>query len=203
MSPDPCGTGTATHFYREREFDLPAAKLLPGEYHVADVDMVLTTVLGSCVSACIWDRARGIGGMNHFMLPDTGDADSGAAGRYGVHAMELLINALMKGGARRDRLEAKLFGGGNVMRNFTTFNVGEHNAAFARRFLETEKIRIAGADLLDIHARRVAFFPHTGRAFVRKLREDVEVTTAERRYRNALRQAGPVLRGGDIDLFQV
>ncbi|CAN5192095.1 chemoreceptor glutamine deamidase CheD [soil metagenome] len=197
-------SGTATHFYHDRAFDLPAAKVLPGEYQVSADDMVLTTVLGSCVSACIWDRAAGVGGMNHFMLPDTGEPDAtGAAGRYGVYAMELLINELMKRGARRERLEAKLFGGGNVMRNFTTLNVGERNAAFAEKFLETERIRVTARDLLDIFPRKVAFFSKSGRALVKKLREDTSaaVGTLESRYRQTLQVAKPVVAGGDVDLF--
>jgi chemotaxis protein CheD len=202
--PHPTGAGTATHFYYDTTFGHDAAKILPGEYYVASDEMVLVTVLGSCVSACIWDRTTGIGGMNHFMLPETGEVDlAGAAGRYGTYAMELLINELMKKGARRDALEAKLFGGGNVMRNFTTLNVGERNAAFAEKFLETERIRVTAKDLLDIYPRKVVFFTHSGRALVKKLREDRSETIVkiESKYKSTLAVAKPATTGGDIELF--
>lgn len=198
------GAGTATHFYFDTSFHHPAAKILPGEYYVSKEEMVLVTVLGSCVSACIWDKTTGIGGMNHFMLPETGEADlTGAAGRYGTYAMELLINELMKNGARRDSLEAKLFGGGNVMKNFTTINVGERNAAFAEDFLKTERIKVTAKDLLDIYPRKVVFFTHSGRALVKKLREDRADTIVkiESKYKSTLAVAKPATTGGDIELF--
>ncbi|MGA2551722.1 MAG: chemoreceptor glutamine deamidase CheD [Burkholderiaceae bacterium] len=160
--------------YFDRQFNLRAAKILPGEYYVTTHDMVLVTVLGSCVSACIRDRRTGSGGMNHFMLPD-GGVDSrdplSSTARYGVFAMEMLINELLKLGAARADLEAKVFGGGNVMAGFTQANVGQRNATFVREFLRIERIPLVAEDLLDIHPRKVYFFPATGRVLVRKLRE--------------------------------
>ena len=117
----------ATNFYYDRTFDCDAAKILPGEYYFSGKDMVIVTVLGSCVSACIRDRVSGIGGMNHFMLPDGGGDENSpvsASMRYGNYAMEILINELLKAGARRENFEAKVFGGGNVLRGFTAINVG-------------------------------------------------------------------------------
>src|SRR5919107_5888469 len=108
----------ATNVYYDRTFDCDAAKILPGEYYYTCKDMLIVTVLGSCVAACIRDRVSGIGGMNHFMLPDGGDSDNpliSASARYGTFAMEVLINELLKNGARRENLEAKVFGGGNVL----------------------------------------------------------------------------------------
>lgn len=198
------GAGTASRFYFDHAFHHQAAKILPGEYYVSSEEMVLVTVLGSCVSACIWDRSTGIGGMNHFMLPETGGTDlCGAAGRYGTYAMELLINELMKKGARRDCLEAKLFGGGNVMKNFAALNVGERNAAFAEEFLKTERIRVTAMDLLDIHPRKVVFFTHSGRALVKKLKEErgETIVKIESRYKSSLAVAKPATTGGDIELF--
>ncbi|WP_085314242.1 chemoreceptor glutamine deamidase CheD [Derxia lacustris] len=200
----PRGSGTATHFYFERQWNAPAVKILPGEYFVSEEEVVITTVLGSCVSACIWDRTTGIGGMNHFMLPETGEADfTGAAGRFGTYAMELLINDLMKKGARRENLDAKLFGGGNVMKNFTTINVGERNAAFAEKFLTTERIRCSAKDLLDIYPRKVVFFSHSGKCMVKKLKEDrgETVVKLESQYKTKLQVAKPAVSGGDIELF--
>lgn len=198
------GFGTATHVFHDRQFNLPSVKILPGEYYGSEHDVIVSTVLGSCVSACIWDRSTGRGGMNHFMLPDTGEKDfSGAAGRFGTYAMELLINDLMKHGAKRDSLECKLFGGGNVMRGFTTINVGERNAQFAIDFLKTEKIRITAQDLLDIYPRKVIFFTKTGKAMVKKLREDVasSVVKLESTYRSALQTEKVAQSGGDVELF--
>jgi chemotaxis protein CheD len=160
-------------------------------------------VLGSCVSACICDRAAGIGGMNHFMLPGADasrEADPvGLAGRYGVFAMERLINELIKRGGRKASFEAKLFGGGHVMRNFTTMNVGERNATFVLDFLRTEGIRVVSHDLLDKFPRRVVFFPASGRALCKKLAQaDDSLVAAEQQYTARLR-TGSV--AGDVELF--
>jgi chemotaxis protein CheD len=195
--------GEARTMYFEREFDRNAVKLLPGEYFVSHDDIVLTTVLGSCVAACMWDRNARIGGMNHFMLPgDAGPAELdpvGSAGRYGVFAMERLINELIKRGARKVNLEAKVFGGGAVLKNFTALNVGRRNAEFVLQFLRTEGIRVASQDLLDVFPRRVAFLPISGRAFCRKLQQtDATIVSAEQQYNARL---NCVKVGGDVELF--
>jgi len=195
--------GEAHTFYYERAFERHAVKVLPGEFFVAGDDIVLSTVLGSCVSACIWDRHAAIGGMNHFMLPGADNARDGdpmgLAGRYGVFAMEQLINELIKRGGRKVNFEAKLFGGGHVMRNFTTMNVGERNAGFVLDFLKTEGIRIASQDLLDVHPRRVIFFPTSGRALCKKLAQaDASLVAAEQQYDASLKKRST---GGDVELF--
>lgn len=162
----------ASHHYFDREFGVEAVKLLPGEYYVTSRDMVLTTVLGSCVSACVRDTRAGIGGMNHFMLPNDADPasrDSAAAMRYGAYAMEVLLNELIKAGAHRRRLEAKVFGGGAVLANMTMLNIGERNADFVLRYLQTEQVRIAAQDLKGELPRRINYFPLSGRVTVRKL----------------------------------
>lgn len=164
----------ASRHYFDREFGVQAVKLLPGEYYVTSEDIVLTTVLGSCVSACVRDSTAGIGGMNHFMLPDDADPtsrDAAAAMRYGTYAMEVLLNELFKGGAKRERLEAKVFGGGAVLANMTMLNIGERNADFVLRYLQAERVRIAAQDLRGKLPRRINYFPVTGRVTVRKLRQ--------------------------------
>ncbi len=161
----------ASHHYFDREFGLQAVKLLPGEYYLTADNMVLTTVLGSCVSACLRDVSSGIGGMNHFMLPDEADGDAAATMRYGAYAMEVLITQLLKAGARRERLEAKVFGGGAVLANMTMLNIGERNADFVLRYLQAERIRIAAQDLRGKLPRRINFFPLSGRVTVKKLRQ--------------------------------
>ena len=193
----------ATNLYFDKSFNSQAVKLLPGEYYVTDKDMLLVTVLGSCVAACIRDCYSGIGGMNHFMLPDGGgDAGSplNASARYGTYAMEILINQLLKLGARRCNLEAKVFGGGNVLDGLTVANVGPRNADFVLKFLQTEKIRVVAKDLVDIFPRKVYFFPKNSKVMVKKLRNlhNTTISQREKDYRQRLRK---VDSGGDIELF--
>lgn len=195
--------GAAGNIYHDRTFDIDAAKLLPGEYYVTAANMMLVTVLGSCVAACIRDPQFGIGGMNHFMLPESvhePDSPFSSSARYGTYAMEILINQLIKLGARRNKLEAKVFGGGNVLRGFTGNNVGERNATFVLDFLKTEKIPVLAQDLIDIHPRKVYFFPHSGKVLVRKLRSlhNVTIIRRENDYSQRLR-AGRVT--GEVELF--
>ena len=193
----------ATNVYYDRTFDRDAAKILPGEYYFTAKDMMIVTVLGSCVSACLRDRVNGVGGMNHFMLPDGGgesDNPISASMRYGTYAMEILINELLKAGARRENLEAKVFGGGNVLRGFVAINVGERNAIFVRNYLRTEGIRIIAEDLNDIHPRKVYFFPRTGKVLVKKLKQLNNNTLVNREQDYASRlQVGDV--AGSVDLF--
>lgn len=193
----------ASNIYYDTIFKCNAAKLLPGEYYYTDKEMVIVTVLGSCVSACIRDRVKGIGGMNHFMLPDAGgDGESPVSPsmRYGTYAMEILINDLLKAGAKRENLEAKVFGGGNVLKGFNSINVGERNAQFVRNFLRAERMRIVAEDLNDIHPRKVYFFPRTGKVLVRKIRELRNATLVQREAEYAKRLKIETVCG-DIDLF--
>ncbi len=194
----------ATNIYYDRSFGINAAKILPGEYYFTPKDMVIVTVLGSCVSACIRDRVTGIGGMNHFMLPEDGSNKSdgliSASMRYGTYAMEILINDLLKAGARRENLEAKVFGGGHVLSSFSSINVGERNAQFVRDYLKAERIKVLAEDLEDYYPRKVYFFPRTGRVLVKKLRRLNNNTIANREqdYANRLKHE-PVT--GSVDLF--
>ena len=196
------GDHLAGNRYYDRTFEVEAVKLLPGEYFATTADLALVTVLGSCVSACILDREKGIGGMNHFMLAegDDGTALSGASARYGTFAMEVLINHLYKLGARRGALEAKVFGGGRVMASLTSSKVGESNARFVLDYLKTEGIPVVARDLLDIYPRKIYFFPASGRVLVKKLMRQHNETLArrEREYAARLTEA-PV--SGDIELF--
>lgn len=193
----------APNHYFDRNFDIDAAKILPGEYYVSARNMLLVTVLGSCVSACIRDPKTGIGGMNHFMLPEgCGDQHNilSNSARYGGYAMEVLINQLVKLGANRGRLEAKVFGGAAVLRGFTTVQVGEMNSEFVLEYLHTERIRIVAQDLLDVYPRKVYYFPATGRAMVRKLKtvHNNTIVDRERDYGQRLKSA-PIV--GDVELF--
>lgn len=134
-----------------------------GDHYVSsDPDVVLTTVLGSCVALCLRDPVAGVGGMNHFLLPEGANADAGAGRRYGVYLMEVLINDVLKAGGRRDRLEAKLFGGGRMFDALT--DVGGANADFAERFLADEGIPVLGGSLRGAGGRRLHYWPVSGRA---------------------------------------
>lgn len=137
--------------------------IVQGEFRVGGGDLVLSTVLGSCVSACLHDPQARVGGMNHFLLPgDDRNFNPRDAERYGVHLMELLVNGLMQLGARRDRLQAKLFGGARVVRGLS--DVGRKNGEFAERFLRYEGIALATHDLGGEKGRRLQFWPASGRA---------------------------------------
>ena len=138
--------------------------VIQGEQRVSgDPDEVLATLLGSCVAACLHDPLAGIGGMNHFLLPgDAVGVERGYAERFGVHAMELLVNALLAQGASRPRLEAKLFGGASTMQGLS--DIGAMNATFAAGFLRRENIRITSECLGGTRGRRIQFWPTSGRA---------------------------------------
>jgi len=193
----------APNHYFDRNFEIEAAKILPGEYYVTARDMLLVTVLGSCVAACIRDPSSGIGGMNHFMLPEGGgdqhDLLSSSA-RYGSYAMEVLVNQLVKLGASRQRLQAKVFGGAAVLRGFTTVQVGALNSEFVLDYLHTERIRVEAEDLMGEYPRKVYFFPASGRVMVRKLRSvhNNTILDRERDYGQRLK-AAPI--AGDVELF--
>lgn len=169
--------------------------VLEGQYLVSDdPDLVMTTVLGSCVAACLRDPIARIGGMNHFLLPgDTRKAEGREAERYGVHLMELLVNGLMSRGAHRGRLEAKLFGGARTI--FKSSDVGEMNGAFAERFLKKEGIAIIGGSLGGKSGRRVEFWPVAGRARQSFIGEAAAVVMP------SARAPAPALHDGDLELF--
>ncbi|WP_410498992.1 chemoreceptor glutamine deamidase CheD [Chitinibacter sp. S2-10] len=193
----------APTIYFDKNFAVEAAKILPGEYYITGRDMVLVTVLGSCVAACIRDPVNGVGGMNHFMLPESTEdmaQINGLSTRYGTYAMEVLINQLLKNGAQKHRLEAKIFGGGNVLRGFTVSNVGLRNAEFVKTFLSVEQIPVVAQDLLDIFPRKVYFFPKTGRALIKKLKTVHNNTIVEREKIYGSRLVH-LAASGEIDLF--
>lgn len=189
--------------YYDKNFNIDAVKIFPGEYYVTGRDMVLVTVLGSCVSACIRDRDSGIGGMNHFMLPGNSEGDGllSASSRYGAYAMEMMINDLLKMGASRSNLQAKVFGGGSVLRGLRVGNVGERNVEFTLKYLQTENIPVAAQDVLDSYPRKIYFFPDSGRVLVKKLRVVYNNTIVEREqvYDSRLKASDVQ---GDVELFE-
>ncbi len=136
--------------------------IVQGEYDVSrDPQVILTTLLGSCVAACVHDPVAGVGGMNHFLLPESEGGGASDHMRYGVHSMELLINGLLKLGARRDRLHVWLFGGAKLFDRLT--DIGAKNAEFAEAFIKREELIPMGGSLRGLKARRIQFWPVAGR----------------------------------------
>lgn len=196
LAPD----SSAVMRYHDSRFNTVAAKLLPTQYLVVDDDTALTTTLGSCVAACVRDPVLKIGGMNHFLLPD-GQAGDGAPARYGSYAMELLINELLKRGGQRRRLEAKVFGGANVLKGFTSNPVGTRNAEFVRQYLQAEHIPIVAEDLMGIHPRKIWYFPSSGRVVVQRLPHAHEAAVAATESAVRARLATAPVTGG-VELFE-
>jgi chemotaxis protein CheD len=195
----PRRTGQASFFFYDAHFRNEAVKVLPGEFFVFDEDISIMTTLGSCIAACLWDREKRVGGMNHFMLPEGGSAADG--GRYGSYAMELLINEMIKRGATRSTMEAKVFGGGAVISGMNSLNVGERNTSFVMDYLRTERITVVSKDVMDIYPRKVCFLPASGKAMVKRLAStNTEMLQAQEKA--ASRAAAPVVSaGGSVDLF--
>ncbi|TPW13584.1 MAG: chemotaxis protein CheD [Halothiobacillaceae bacterium] len=194
----------AINRYWDNELALNVAKILPGEYYVTIQNEGISTVLGSCISACVRDRLFGVGGMNHFMLPLRGESGGGgaepfgAAERYGNYAMEHLINDILKNGGRRENLEIKVFGGGKILAQMT--DVGSRNIQFVKEYLHTEGLKVVAEDVGDSYPRKVLYFPATGKVMLKKLRSLHNNTIAAREttYMQDLHKE-PVT--GEIDLF--
>jgi len=168
--------------YFDPYFETEAIKICPGEYYVTRHEKLLVTVLGSCVAACIYDEALGIGGINHFMLPfDRQESDLiHRSVRYGSHALEMLLNQLYKLGANKTSLQAKVFGGGNVLAATGSHEIGERNAEFLLNYLDAEGIPVVSRSLLGPWPQKVYFFPSSSRVLVKKLKRLNNTTIFDR-----------------------
>ncbi len=192
--------------YWNKEKNIIVAKILPGEFYVTNEDEMITTVLGSCIAACIRDKVTGIGGMNHFMLPETSkqqlqdgmEAVVGNATRYGNYAMEHLINTILQNGGQRKNLEVKLFGGGKVIPTMGT--VGERNVQFALNYVDAEGLELISHDLGDNYPRNVQYYPKTGKAMMKKIKNlhDQTVVQQEIKYSTTIKDTEVE---SDIELF--
>lgn len=190
--------------YWDKRLNVPSAKILPGEFYVSTQGEMIATVLGSCIAACIRDRVIGVGGMNHFMLPVSGAHSSWSVNdinestRYGNWAMEYLINSILKEGGRKENLEVKLFGGGQVLANMT--DIGERNIEFATSYLIKEGLKIIAQDVGGNYPRKVLYFSDTGAVKMRKIkqRHNDTVERREELYRKTLVQKPS---SGDVELF--
>jgi len=178
------------------------ARIQSGEVYASRAPSLVSTVLGSCVASCLFDPIAGIGGMNHFMLPDSTDS-SGLPSRYGVHSMELLINQLLGLGAQRHRLKAKVFGGAHVLRHSQQGRkIAEANALFAKEFLAREGIEVLGERLGGERPLQVNFFTHTGRVLLRTIRgQERAVAERELSYRRELNESVNFPVTGGVTLF--
>lgn len=199
--------GSEFHRHWDPIFEAHAVKIYPGQYYATDrQDEVLVTTLGSCVSACVCDRSLGLGGMNHFMLPERAghrrdepnESAWNIAARYGNHAMELLINAILKRGGERRNLEIKVFGGARILSHM--HDVGLLNVNFIREYLIKEGLTVIAEDLGGCHPRRVLFFPTTGVAKVKKVSAltTADIAREEMTYRSKLYNRD---FSGTIELF--
>ncbi len=192
--------------YWDIKNNIVAAKILPGEYYVTNINEVVTTVLGSCIAACIRDKETGVGGMNHFMLPETNEQklNAGAehvvgnATRYGNYAMEHLINVILSNGGKRKNLEVKLFGGGKIIP--TLGDVGLNNINFVLEYIDTEALQLVSQDLGDIYPRKVIYFPKTGKVRMKKIKHlhNEIIVSREKQYRSTIKDV-PVV--SEIELF--
>ncbi len=181
------------------------ASISPGEFYISRNKEVIATYLGSCISVCIRDYKTHVGGMNHFMLPQKPRSSDNWVGsvvsestRYGDWAMENLLNEIYKLGAKKNRLEIKVFGGGKVIASMNS-KIGDQNIEFVMAFLEREGFAIEAMDIGDIYARKLYFFLDTGKVKVRKLAKHSEtLIAAETRYSENIEEK---ISGGSIELF--
>ena len=187
--------------YYDSYFGLHATKIGPGELYASKRNILIVTVLGSCVSACLMDPVVHIGGMNHFMLPERAGNSTllSEPARYGAHAMEMLINNLLSMGARRERLEAKVFGAGRVLPGMS--DVGARNAQFALEYLERERIPVRARDVGGQNARKVYLFVKTGRVLVKEINQLRNDTVINRERAYAVEMGEKKITGGGIELF--
>lgn len=192
--------------YWDKDTGLVCAKILPGEYYVTTENETVTTVLGSCISACIRDSVSGVGGMNHFMLPETNkqklsagaEAVVGNATRYGNYAMEHLINMILANGGKRKNLEVKVFGGGKIIP--TMGDVGLNNINFVLEYIDAEDLNLVSQDLGDIYPRKLIYFPKTGKVRMKKVKDlhNETLVSREKQYRSSIKDT-PV--ESNVELF--
>lgn len=188
--------------YWDKHTGMATAKILPGEFYVTPHNEAITTILGSCISACIRDVKIGIGGMNHFMLPMSGDKsekiDLSSAARYGNFAMEQMINDILRNGGKRENLEFKIFGGGRVMKGMT--DVGKRNIKFAREYIDTEGYKLNAEDVGGSYPRKVMYVPKTGKVLLKKLynKHNDTIETRDKKYFSQISKQDI---SGDVELF--
>lgn len=197
--------------HKVSHFEQKVTTIHPGEYLVSDDDIIISTVLGSCVAVCLWDSEKAYGGVNHFLLPGSAatldyiknrPSFASDTARYGMYAMELLVNELLKKGSRKENLRAKVFGGA-VMFKYNSRqakSISQANGEFALQYLKTEKINIAASDLGGVQARKIFFFVRSGKVFLKRIHGTLQllIEKEEKRY---LEHISSHKKEGDIILF--
>lgn len=188
----------------DNEHQKTVARVDPGEFYITNLDEFIFTRLGSCVAACIWDPLMGIGGLNHFLLPERVCHEdwhqlTSYSCRYGNWAMEQLINGILKVGGQRHRLQAKIFGGAQ-MSSMSLLNVGQSNIEFVRHYLNMEQINIVAEDLGGPWPRRVMFHPNSGKVLLKRLSPEriAQMMSEEGRYLKGLKESVP---DNNVELF--
>ncbi len=187
--------------YWDKHSGMSTAKILPGEFYVTAHNEAITTILGSCISACVRDPKAGLGGMNHFMLPISNSASpvqQADAARYGNFAMEQMINDILRNGGSRQNLEIKIFGGGRVMRGVT--DVGKKNINFVREYIALEKLKLLAEDVGGNYPRKVMYQPKTGKVKMKKLLNQHN-NTVETRDESYFDKITHQKTEGEIELF--
>lgn len=176
------------------KFQLELVTIFPGEFHATGQERVIYTLLGSCISVVLYDPVKKVGGMNHFMLPDTIDKERfylSKSGKYGMYAMELLINELIKLGGVKKNFKAKVFGGGSVLGSKVghVSKVPENNIRFAFAFLEEEKIPLIASNIGGNAARKVYFFTKESRILLKRIARSkaAPIASEESAYFNKIR----------------
>jgi chemotaxis protein CheD len=184
--------------YYDQTFKTNALLVHPGDYFTTrDSQIMVVTLLGSCVSACVRDREQKIGGLNHFLLPEpSGSVITSASNRYGSYAMERLINDILKQGGRRENLEVKLFGGSHLIQN--GLNIGQSNIDFIRTYMKTEQIRVVSEDLGGTFARRIHYWPTSGRVMRLMIEQQTKIIQQETNYQQTIKAKEDF---GQVELF--
>lgn len=187
--------------YWDKHTGMSTAKIMPGEFYVTGHNEAITTILGSCISACVRDPKAGLGGMNHFMLPISNSASpiqKADAARYGNFAMEQMINDILRNGGTRKNLEVKIFGGGRVMKGMT--DVGQKNIEFVKEYIGMEGLKLLAEDVGGSYPRKVMYNPKTGKVKMKKLINQHN-NTVEVRDESYFDRITHQKTSGDIELF--
>ncbi len=187
------------------QFEQEVVTIHPGEYYATRDDTIISTVLGSCVAVGFFDETRSLGGLNHFMLPGEVGRDDlvrSPSAKYGMYAMELLINDLIKMGAKKTELKAKVFGGASILSfsGVSAARIPQSNVDFALAYLNAEGIPVAASDVGGREPRKIFFFARSGKVLLKRIPPTLEnlVEKEEERYLSFLREKQPE---GIIELF--
>ena len=187
------------------KFNMYAANVVPGEFYITDQEECIKTTLGSCISCCVRDKVNGIGGLNHFMLPQSNDnsnaREADIFGKEGCWAMEFLVNGILLNGGERRNLEVKIFGGAQLIAGLRNAQVGEKNIRFIKDYIKREMLNCVAEDIGGDCARTIYYFPQTGKVKLNRLahNKDKEIASHENDYAGRLNKKQ--LKTGDIELF--